>query len=156
MRGVFYVFDDLGTAILDPITLKLTKRIDKNTKLPGTKQMLCSINNNTLAKCYWGGAVYIADRFIIAADPLRDRLIVIDVEKQAVVRAIAVGVWPYQLQYIAAVDEIWVTTWNSNLNVIGVETTAATKVSTLTNASLLIVKKSVDVKVFDIDIVFLS
>ena len=109
--------------------------------------MLCSINNKTLAKCHWGGAVYIADRFIIAADPLRGRLIVIDVENQAAVRAIAMGVWPYQLQYIAAVDEIWVTTWNSYLNGIGVASSAGTRVSTLKNASLLIVKKSVNIKV---------
>eukprot|EP00112_Aurelia_sp_Birch-Aquarium-sp1_P009782 Seg2124.4 transcript_id=Seg2124.4/GoldUCD/mRNA.D3Y31 product="Follistatin-related protein 5" protein_id=Seg2124.4/GoldUCD/D3Y31 len=146
VRGVFYVFDEDGIAILDPKTLKLTKRIDKNALLPGTKQRLCSINNKTPAKCYWGGAVYIADRYIIAADPLHDRVIVTDVEKQATVRAIGVDVWPYELQYVAAVDEIWVTTWSSKLNAIGVERSAGTRLSKLTNASLLVVKKSVDIK----------
>lgn len=75
------------------------------------------------------------------------RLIVIDVEKQMVVKAIQTDPFPYQVEYIAAMDEVWVLCWgNSTLNVIGVRN-VTTEIAKIKDAKLLLVKHSIKAQV---------
>lgn len=98
--------------------------------------------------CLWGQAAFVPDRYIFAADHFGNRIIVIDVKKQLAVKAIKTDEQPHGVEYIAALGEIWVLCWSStNINVIGVVNSTEAVVSSLTDVSLLGLKKSFKIQV---------
>eukprot|EP00112_Aurelia_sp_Birch-Aquarium-sp1_P007018 Seg1766.6 transcript_id=Seg1766.6/GoldUCD/mRNA.D3Y31 product="Follistatin-related protein 4" protein_id=Seg1766.6/GoldUCD/D3Y31 len=141
-RQELYVFDKDGIAIISPKSNKVLKRIDAKTKLPGTSDIVCT-PDFTGIPCLWGQAAFVPDRYIFAADHFGNRIIVIDVKKQLAVKAIKTDEQPHGVEYIAALGEIWVLCWSStNINVIGVVNSTEAVVSSLTDVSLLGLKKS--------------
>ena len=64
-----------------------------------------------------------------------------------VVNAIKTDKYPYQVEYIAAMDEVWVLCWgNSTLNVVGVRN-VTTEIAKIKDANLLVVKHSIKAQV---------
>ena len=68
VRGVFYAFDANGIAILDPANKRITKKINGNTKLPGTTAKICTPGVRSRSNCSWAGAVFAPNKYIFAAD----------------------------------------------------------------------------------------
>ncbi|CAN0440075.1 unnamed protein product [Lampetra planeri] len=59
-------------------------------------------------KCLWGSAVVVANKFIYVAQPLQNRVVVVDVFAQKAVQVIPTVPSPGHLVYEAARDRVWV------------------------------------------------
>ena len=63
------------------------------------------------------------------------------------VKAIKTDKFPYQVEYIAAMDEVWVLCWgNSTLNVVGVRN-VTTEIAKIKHTNLLVVKHAIKAQV---------
>uniref|UniRef100_S4RWX4 Ig-like domain-containing protein n=1 Tax=Petromyzon marinus TaxID=7757 RepID=S4RWX4_PETMA len=59
-------------------------------------------------ECPWGSAVVVANKFIFVAQPLQNRVVVVDVFAQKAVQIIPTVPSPGRLVYEAARDRVWV------------------------------------------------
>ena len=148
MHDVFYIFDNDGIAIFDPKSNTKVKRIPRTAKPPGTTKAICTPDPFG-TPCKFGRAIYVNDRYVFASDVYGDNIIVIDVYEQAAVKAIKACRHPYLLEYVAETDEVWIFCWwgEHAINVIGVRSSTLGTISSTKNASSLVLKHSIKIKV---------
>ena len=104
---------------------------------------MCTPNLRKLTMCSWAGAANVGDRYVYAADSSGNRVIVIDTKRQAPIKVIATNGFPYQVTYLAALDEVWVLCWRNNiLDVVG-RSDGVTEIHRIGKASSLKILHSV-------------
>uniref|UniRef100_H2ZG17 Follistatin-related protein 5 n=1 Tax=Ciona savignyi TaxID=51511 RepID=H2ZG17_CIOSA len=125
--AAFFIFHESGIVILDPRSCQELRRIQADEALPGLlrQNKLCQImNSDGVRHCNWSSAVVAGSRFVYAAQPTENRVVVVDLRLERVVEVLATDPMPVELYYVASTDQLFVHCWvdgsrrMSNLQVI--------------------------------------
>ncbi|KAL3284650.1 hypothetical protein HHI36_018804 [Cryptolaemus montrouzieri] len=81
----FFAFHDWGVSIYEPTACRLYHRIQSTDIIPGTQEYVCG---DKRVKCSWGRAINVANRYVYASQPERDRVIIISKVQMVVVDVI--------------------------------------------------------------------
>ncbi|XP_071050414.1 follistatin-related protein 5-like isoform X2 [Onthophagus taurus] len=114
----FFAFHDWGVSVYEPTACRLYHQIQSTDIIPGTQEYVCGDKG---VKCTWGKAVNVANRYVYATQPDRDRILIISKIQMVVVDVVATDKYPVDLHYVQHLDQIWVLNWRS-LNNTGVKT----------------------------------
>ena len=153
---VFYALSANGIDIINPRTLTVEKRLSHDLPIRGTNDVLCTFNPRSRKLCSWGGADVIKGKYLFVANSKGNRVIVIDVLKQVPINSIPTDGFPYQIKYIAALDEVWIFCWkDSHLNVVG-NSKNETKIHRIAKASNMMVAYTIKAQVRSLIIVIIN
>uniref|UniRef100_A0A6P7FSV5 Follistatin-related protein 5-like isoform X1 n=1 Tax=Diabrotica virgifera virgifera TaxID=50390 RepID=A0A6P7FSV5_DIAVI len=109
----FFAFHDWGISVYEPSTCRLYHRIQSTDIIPGTQEYVCGDKG---VKCEWGRAINIANRYVYASQPTRDRVIIISKVQMVVVDVVSTDKYPVELHHIPHLDQVWVLNWRSANN----------------------------------------
>ena len=154
---VFYALSANGIDIINPRTLTVEKRLRHDMTIPGTNEVLCTYCPRYQVQCSWGGAAMVKGKYAFVANSYGNRVIVIDTVTQKPITSIPTDGFPYQVTYIAALDEVWIFCWNnSHLDVVG-DSKKETRIHRIVKASDMAIAYSIkaQVNVFE-DIIITS
>jgi len=105
--NIFFAFGSDGIYVIDPNKMSIIKHIKASDAISGYQSTTCK--GSPPKSCSWGGAVNVGNEKIYAADTAGRRLIVIDTKSLQLIERIETENYPYNPQYIHALDEIWFT-----------------------------------------------
>ncbi|CAG9819352.1 unnamed protein product [Phaedon cochleariae] len=114
----FFAFHDWGVSIYEPSTCRLYHRIQSTDIIPGTQEYVCGDKG---VKCEWGRAINIANRYVYASQPNRDRILIISKIQMVVVDVVSTDKYPVELHHVPHLDQVWVLNWRST-NTTGIKT----------------------------------
>uniref|UniRef100_A0A1Y1K1I9 Follistatin-related protein 5 n=2 Tax=Photinus pyralis TaxID=7054 RepID=A0A1Y1K1I9_PHOPY len=114
----FFAFHEWGVSVYEPSTCRLYHQIQSTDIIPGTQEYVCGDKG---IKCTWGRAVNVANRYVYASQPDRDRVIIISKVQMVVVDVVSTDKYPVDLYYIPHLDQVWVLNWRST-NDTGIKT----------------------------------
>ena len=77
------------------------------------KEYVCG-NNGT--RCNWGKAINVANRYMYASQPSKNRIVVISKIQMVVVDIIETDEYPVDLFYVPHLDMVWLLNWRSTSN----------------------------------------
>ncbi|KAF5303953.1 hypothetical protein FQA39_LY01738 [Lamprigera yunnana] len=106
----FFAFHEWGVSVYEPSTCRLYHEIQSTDIIPGTQEYVCGDKG---IKCIWGRAVNVANRYVYATQPDRDRVIIISKVQMVVVDVVSTDKYPVNLHYIPHLDQVWVLNWRS-------------------------------------------
>jgi len=113
---LFFAFGNDGIHVINPGTMSLVKYIRASDVISGSTSPICT--GSPQKPCTWGGAVNAGNKKIFAADSLGRRLIVVDIATLSVIEEVKAEGYPYNPQYVEALDEVWFTGWTSALAIL--------------------------------------
>ncbi|XP_049818576.1 follistatin-related protein 5-like [Aethina tumida] len=109
----FFAFHDWGVSIYEPTTCRLYHRIQSTDIIPGTQEYVCGDKG---VPCSWGRAINVANRYVYASQPNRDRIIIISKVQMVVVDVVSTDKYPVDLHYVPHLDQVWILNWRSPNN----------------------------------------
>ncbi|XP_023561517.1 follistatin-related protein 5, partial [Octodon degus] len=112
--NMFYVFYEDGIKVIQPKECEFQRHIKPSEKLLGLQGEVCPrAERDEVQRCVWASAVNVKDRFIYAAQPTLNRVLIVDVQSQKVVQAVSTDPVPVKLHYDKSHDQVWVLSWGS-------------------------------------------
>ncbi|KAM5255718.1 follistatin-related protein 5 isoform 2-T2 [Ctenodactylus gundi] len=112
--NMFYVFYEDGIKVIQPIECEFQRHIRPSEKLLGLQDEVCpKAEEDAVQRCVWASAVNVKDKFIYAAQPTLDRVLVVDVQSQKVIQAVSTDPVPVKLHYDKSHDQVWVLSWGT-------------------------------------------
>ncbi|KAM4052281.1 follistatin-related protein 5 isoform 2-T2 [Anomaloglossus baeobatrachus] len=112
--NLFYVFNEDGIKVIQPIECEYQRHIRTTEKIFGTQDEVCpKLEGHEAQGCVWASAVLVKDKFIYAAQPLLNRVILVDIQGQKVVQAVNTDPIPVTLHYDKSHDQVWVLSWGT-------------------------------------------
>ncbi|XP_071976508.1 follistatin-related protein 5 isoform X1 [Engystomops pustulosus] len=112
--NVFYVFNEDGIKVIQPIECEYQRHIRTTEKIFGTQDEVCpKLDGHETQGCVWASAVIVKDKFIYVAQPMLNRVILVDIQAQKVVQAVNTDPVPVKLHYDKSHDQVWVLSWGS-------------------------------------------
>ncbi|XP_063920258.1 follistatin-related protein 5-like [Zophobas morio] len=109
----FFAFHDWGVSVYEPSTCRLYHRIQSTDIIPGTQEYVCGDKG---IKCSWGRAINVANRYVYASQPERDRVIIISKVQMVVVDVVSTDKYPVELFHVPHLDQVWILNWRSTNN----------------------------------------
>ncbi|XP_057664949.1 follistatin-related protein 5-like [Diorhabda carinulata] len=109
----FFAFHDWGVSIYEPSTCRLYHRIQSTDIIPGTQEYVCGDKG---VKCEWGKAINVANRYVYASQPNRDRILIISKVQMVVVDVVSTDKYPVELHHVPHLDQVWILNWRSTNN----------------------------------------
>ncbi|XP_064205823.1 follistatin-related protein 4 isoform X1 [Anguilla rostrata] len=110
--NLFYVFSDEGITILQPSECEIRRRIKRTERILASYEEMCpKADGDAPHRCSWASAVSVRDRYVYAAQPLQNRLLIIDTQAQRVAQVVQTDPVPVKLHYDKSHDQIWVLSW---------------------------------------------
>ncbi|KAM9846506.1 follistatin-related protein 4 [Aulostomus maculatus] len=110
--NMFYVFSDEGITVLQPSQCEIHRHIKRTERIVATYEEMCPKGEGVSPQhCVWSSAVNIRDKYIYVTQPLQSRLLVVDIQAQRVVQAVATDPFPVKMLYDKSHDQVWVLTW---------------------------------------------
>lgn len=104
----FFVFHDWGVSVYEPQNCRLLHVIQSTDIMPGTQDYVCGGKG---VNCSWGRAIAVADRYIYATQPSKDRVLVISNVQMVVVDVIMTDRYPVDIFYVEHLDQVWLVNW---------------------------------------------
>ncbi|KAF7990989.1 hypothetical protein HCN44_000794 [Aphidius gifuensis] len=114
----FFSFHEWGISVYEPSTCRLYHQIGSTDIIPGTQEYVCGEKG---ISCSWGRAINVANRYVYVTQPEKDRVLVISKIQMVVVDVVTTDKYPVELQYVPALDQVWVLNWRSERD-IGIKT----------------------------------
>ncbi|XP_018322543.1 follistatin-related protein 5 [Agrilus planipennis] len=114
----FFAFHDWGVSVYSPSNCRIHHQIQSTDIIPGTQEYVCGDKG---ISCSWGRAINVANRYIYATQPNRDRVIIISKIQMVVVDIVPTDKYPVELFYVPYFDQVWVLNWRST-NDTGIKT----------------------------------
>ncbi|XP_075716399.1 follistatin-related protein 5 isoform X2 [Rhinoderma darwinii] len=112
--NLFYVFNEDGIKVIQPVECEYQRHIRTTEKMFGTQNEVCpKIEGHETQGCVWASAVVVKDKFIYAAQPMLNRVILVDIQAQKVVQAVNTDPVPVKLHYDKSHDQVWVLSWGT-------------------------------------------
>ncbi|KAM3937867.1 follistatin-related protein 5 isoform 2-T2 [Leptodactylus fuscus] len=112
--NLFYVFNEDGIKVIQPIECEYQRHIRTTEKIFGTQDEVCpKLEGHETQGCVWASAVIVKDKFIYAAQPMLNRVILVDMQAQKVVQAVNTDPVPVKLHYDKSHDQVWVLSWGT-------------------------------------------
>ncbi|XP_038564865.1 follistatin-related protein 4 isoform X2 [Micropterus salmoides] len=110
--NMFYVFSDEGITVLQPGECEIRRHMKRTERIVATYEEMCPKGEGVSPQhCVWSSAVNIRDKYIYVTQPLLSRLLVVDIQAQKVVQAVATDPFPVKMLYDKSHDQVWVLTW---------------------------------------------
>ncbi|XP_034539449.1 follistatin-related protein 4 [Notolabrus celidotus] len=110
--NMFYVFSDEGITVLQPSECEIRRHMKRTERIVATYEEMCPKGEGVSPqRCVWSSAVNIRDKYIYVTQPLLSRLLVVDIQAQKVVQAVATDPFPVKMLYDKSHDQVWVLTW---------------------------------------------
>uniref|UniRef100_A0A672JJX5 Follistatin-like 4 n=1 Tax=Salarias fasciatus TaxID=181472 RepID=A0A672JJX5_SALFA len=110
--NMFYVFSDEGITVLQPSECEIHRHMKRTERIIATYEEMCPKGEGVSPQhCVWSSAVNIRDKYIYVSQPLQSRLLVVDIQAQKVVQAVATDPYPVKMLYDKSHDQVWVLTW---------------------------------------------
>ncbi|RVE64132.1 hypothetical protein OJAV_G00143220 [Oryzias javanicus] len=110
--NMFYVFSDEGITVLQPSECEIRRHIKRTERIVATYDEMCPKGEGVSPqRCVWSSAVNVRDKYIYVTQPLQSRLLVVDIQAQKVVQAVATDAFPVKLLYDKSHDQVWILTW---------------------------------------------
>ncbi|XP_069573409.1 follistatin-related protein 4 [Brachyistius frenatus] len=110
--NMFYVFSDEGITVLQPSECEIRRHMKRTERIVATYEEMCPKGEGVSPQhCVWSSAVNIRDKYIYVTQPLQSRLLVVDIQAQKVVQAVATDPFPVKMRYDKSHDQVWVLTW---------------------------------------------
>ncbi|XP_031783658.1 follistatin-related protein 5 isoform X2 [Nasonia vitripennis] len=114
----FFSFHEWGISVYEPSACRLYHQIKSTDIIPGTQEYVCAEKG---VPCSWGRAINVANRYVYVSQPEKDRILVISKIQMVVVDVVTTDKYPVELQYVPALDQVWVLNWRSESD-MGVKT----------------------------------
>nr|DBA29054.1 TPA: hypothetical protein GDO54_009321 [Pyxicephalus adspersus] len=112
--NLFYVFNDDGIKVIQPVECEYQRHIKMTEKIFGTQDEVCpKIEGLETQSCVWASAVNVKDKFIYVAQPKLNRVLLVDIQAQKVVQAVNTDPIPVKLHYDKSHDQVWVLSWGN-------------------------------------------
>ncbi|XP_073500588.1 follistatin-related protein 5 isoform X2 [Phyllobates terribilis] len=112
--NLFYVFNEDGIKVIQPVECEYQRHIRTTENIFGTQDEVCAkLEGHEDQGCVWASAVLVKDKFIYAAQPLLNRVILVDIQGQKVVQAVNTDPVPVTLHYDKSHDQVWVLSWGN-------------------------------------------
>lgn len=83
-------------------------------------------------KCEWGRGINVANRYVYASQPNRDRILIISKVQMVVVDVVSTDKYPVDLHHVPHLDQVWVLNWRSPNNT-GIKTIQVIRIILFTN-----------------------
>uniref|UniRef100_A0A3Q2CYR4 Follistatin-like 4 n=1 Tax=Cyprinodon variegatus TaxID=28743 RepID=A0A3Q2CYR4_CYPVA len=110
--NMFYVFSDEGITVLQPSECEIRRHIKRTERIVATYEEMCPKGEGVSPqRCVWSSAVNVRDKYIYVAQPFQSRLLVVDIQAQKVVQAVATDSFPVKMLYDKSHDQVWILTW---------------------------------------------
>ncbi|XP_011609642.2 follistatin-related protein 4 [Takifugu rubripes] len=110
--NMFYVFSDEGITVLQPSECEIRRHMKRTERIVATYDEMCPKGEGVSPqRCVWSSAVNVRDKYIYVTQPLLSRLLVVDIQAQKVVQAVATDPFPVKMLYDKSHDQVWVMTW---------------------------------------------
>uniref|UniRef100_A0A665X033 Follistatin-like 4 n=1 Tax=Echeneis naucrates TaxID=173247 RepID=A0A665X033_ECHNA len=110
--NMFYVFSEEGITVLQPGECEIRRHMKWTERIVATYEEMCPKGEGVSPqRCMWSSAVNIRDKYIYVAQPLLSRLLIVDIQAQKVVQAVATDPFPVKMLYDKSHDQVWVLTW---------------------------------------------
>ncbi|GFV71467.1 follistatin-related protein 5 [Trichonephila clavipes] len=104
----FFAFHDWGVSVYEPDNCRLYHQIQSTDVIPGTQEYVCGDRG---LNCSWGAAINVADRYVYASQPNKDRILIISRLQMVVVDVVVTDKFPVELHYVPNLDQVWVLCW---------------------------------------------
>ncbi|KAM4727082.1 follistatin-related protein 4 [Anableps anableps] len=110
--NMFYVFSDEGITVLQPSECEIRRHLKRTERIVATYEEMCPKGEGVSPqRCVWSSAVNVRDKYIYVTQPLQSRLLVVDIQAQKVVQAVATDPFPVKMLYDKSHDQVWILTW---------------------------------------------
>ncbi|NXA50346.1 FSTL4 protein, partial [Nothocercus julius] len=110
--NVFYVFSDDGITVLQPGECEIRRHIRPDERIFTSYEEICPRGEGEdVQSCLWASAVAVRDKYIYAAQPKQNRVVIIDTQSQKAVQSLGVDPFPAKLHYDKSHDQVWVLSW---------------------------------------------
>ncbi|XP_037544187.1 follistatin-related protein 4 [Nematolebias whitei] len=110
--NMFYAFSDEGITVLQPSECEIRRHMKRTERIVATYEEMCPKGEGISPQhCVWSSAVNVRDKYIYVTQPLQSRLLVIDIQAQKVVQAVATDPFPVKMLYDKSHDQVWILTW---------------------------------------------
>ncbi|XP_061642839.1 follistatin-related protein 5 isoform X3 [Phyllopteryx taeniolatus] len=110
--NMFYVFYQDGVKVIQPVACEIQRHIKPSEKLLALKEEVCPTSeDDEVQNCVWSAAVNVKDKFIYAAQPTLDRVLIVDVQSQKAVQTVSTDPYPVKLHYVKSRDQVWILSW---------------------------------------------
>ncbi|XP_077465230.1 follistatin-related protein 5 [Stigmatopora argus] len=110
--NMFYVFYQDGIKVIQPVACEIQRHIKPSEKLLALKEEVCPPSeDDEVQECVWSAAVNVKDKFIYAAQPTLDRVLIVDVQSQKAVQTVSTDPYPAKLHYDQSRDKVWILSW---------------------------------------------
>ncbi|XP_054648998.1 follistatin-related protein 5 isoform X2 [Dunckerocampus dactyliophorus] len=110
--NMFYVFYEDGIKVVEPVACEIQRHIKPSEKLLALQEEVCpALEDDTVQKCVWSSAVNVKDKFIYAAQPTLDRVLIVDIQSQKAVQTVSTDPYPVKLHYDKSRDSVWLLSW---------------------------------------------
>ncbi|KAF7206340.1 follistatin like 4 [Nothobranchius furzeri] len=110
--NMFYVFSDEGITVLQPNECEIRRHMKRTERIVATYEEMCPKGEGiSPQRCVWSSAVNVRDKYIYVTQPLQSRLLVVDIQAQKVVQAVATDPFPVKMLYDKSHDQVWILTW---------------------------------------------
>ncbi|XP_058798656.1 follistatin-related protein 5-like isoform X1 [Phymastichus coffea] len=114
----FFSFHEWGISVYEPSACRLYHQIKSTDIIPGTQEYVCAEKG---VACTWGRAINVANRYVYVSQPEKDRILIISKVQMVVVDVVTTDKYPVELQYVPALDQVWLLNWRSESD-MGVKT----------------------------------
>ncbi|XP_036372979.1 follistatin-related protein 5-like isoform X3 [Megalops cyprinoides] len=112
ISNMFYVFYEDGIKVIQPVQCEIQRHIKPREKLLGLQEEVCPKSESDLEqRCVWSSAVNVKDKYIYAAQPTLNRVLIVDVQSQKAVQTVSTDPFPVKLHYDKSHDQVWVLSW---------------------------------------------
>ncbi|MEQ2192434.1 Follistatin- protein 5, partial [Xenoophorus captivus] len=112
--NMFYVFSDEGITVLQPSECEIRRHMKQTERIVATYEEMCPKGEGVSPqRCVWSSAVNVRDKYIYVTQPLQSRLLVVDIQAQKVVQAVATDPFPVKIIYDKSHDQVWILTWGN-------------------------------------------
>ncbi|CAK8679263.1 unnamed protein product [Clavelina lepadiformis] len=111
--AAYFVFHRGGILMISSENCAILRRIDATDMVPGLlkQNKLCKSTKEGEPQCRWSSAVSVGSRFVYAAQPDENRLVVLDTRLHRLVEVIVTDAFPVSLHYAASSDQLFVLSW---------------------------------------------
>ncbi|XP_054833673.1 follistatin-related protein 4 [Eublepharis macularius] len=110
--NMFYVFADDGITIIQPNDCEIQRHIKPNDRVFTSYAEICPrVEGENIQFCLWASAVNVRDKYIYVTQPKWNRIMILDIQTQKVIQALAVDPLPVKLHYDKSHDQVWLLSW---------------------------------------------
>ncbi|KAG8439116.1 hypothetical protein GDO86_005361 [Hymenochirus boettgeri] len=110
--NMFYVFSDDGITLIQPRECEIRRQMKPSEKILTSYEEMCVKGGGQSDQtCQWSSAVNVRNKFLYVAQPMQNRVLIIDIQMQKIKESKGVDPLPVKLVYDKSHDQVWILSW---------------------------------------------